>query len=250
MVNATYASTALLDRVRRLQSCVEAALLQGELRRPDEVETAVAAIAKWVSMGEANIEFSLTCHDLWGDLWIEYAGWIESETPLSVALGLQSNPEWDYQEIFAAVALMYARCALKQLELKSPTGTALGAMAYADAVEHFERWRSVRGQARCRNPWDRLAELSECVDKLTAIPYIHKAKSESARRAALALHSRDPRQAAKMEIHEEWKRRRALGSVKAMAFSVEMHHKHGAVLSVGTINNLQTGWNKTFHRAR
>jgi hypothetical protein len=172
------------------------------------------------------------------------------DVPLSEGLNLSAEPEWQHQEILAVVALVYAKHARHQFSLKTSEGTTLAAMAYADAIKSFSEWEHVRGLARCRNPWELMANVQDILDRKNAIPFIKKEKTVAAKHAAATRHAADPRQEIKHKIFEEWKRQRAIGRVNASKFASEMERKHDGKFSAGAIKNMQTAWNKEFHPAR
>jgi hypothetical protein len=77
-------------------------------------------------------------------------------------------------------------------------------------------------------------------------------KSRIARRGANTRWNGDPSQAAKVAMHEEWKRWQMDRSLyaKPSDFRARMLSDHGAVVNEGTLKNWMTGWRKDWKPSR
>lgn len=175
---ASHSGAALERRLDELEHAIFGALFGGELRDPIDVELALASVSRWITSGQVTLEELVMEADPWTDLFEEYVEWVKGKIPISVPLQLNASPTWEHEEVFSVIALLYVQLAQTSLDSGTPHGLHIAAMAYADAVEHFARWRQMRGNRRCRSPLQSKASVHESLDRLAASPFVVEAGRE------------------------------------------------------------------------
>ena len=199
-------------RLSNLHEWLSGALQIGELRKPDEI---LSAVEQFIGIASESWDRDGGDSDralAWAwECFIELGpGWADDPESLRKDFPVAADPAWELTELRLLVAFVLADRALAAFKKGTKKQMMLAAMLYADAVEARESWDHIRGPAGARNPntWrGEIQRRSRALDYRSAVeaarPWIEReARSRNARRGAEIANA--PKQAAKRHTRKLW----------------------------------------------